>query len=252
MKNELVIDIPEVIDKDSVKKRIQSVGVKSLNIEEADRLGLFDRLSVLICAMHSLTVVEQKLYGQIDGLLALAQSKKYDIKNMCNKHQKNVEEWFRFWRLFQSDAGSEEMSKEVEDLYNQFLRWTGIPKEWNLGDPQMAKPETEPMIVIERDDKIWRLFRDVAERETTEDEEDEWGVFYADREDGNRVLRCVEREMDKSSAQMSAKRWSVNNPENLYVVCLMKRVEEKRIDVIPHKAYNAGDMVGDVKKVRKR
>ena len=252
MKNELVIPIPEVIDKDAIKAKVQRVGVRGLDIEEADRLGLFNRISVLICAMHSLTLIEQKLYSQIDELFALSHAKKHDIKQACSKYQKSVEEWFRFWREFQTEAGTQEMSRETEDLYHQFLRWTGIPENWQLGDPQEAEPETEPLIVIETDDKIWRLFRDVAERETLEEGDDEWGVFRADRKDGSRVLGCLERGMDKSAAKMSAKRLSANDPDYIYIACLMKKIVEQRIDITPHNAYKAGEMVGDIKKVRKR
>lgn len=121
-----------------------------------------------------------------------------------------------------------------------------------MGDPQEAKSETEPLIVIETEDKIWRLYRDVAEQETLEEGEDEWGVFCADREEGERVLCCAERGMDKASAMMSAKRMSANNPENIYLASLMKKVIEKRTDITPYKAYKAGETIGDVKKVRKK
>lgn len=252
MKNELIIPIPEVIDKDTVKAKVQRVGVRGLNIEEAEKLGLFNRISVLICAMHSLTLVEQKLYGQIDELFAMSNARKHDIKQACSKYQKSVDEWFRYWKEYQTEAGAHEMNKEAVELYHQFLRWTGIPEDWQLGDPQEAESETEPLIVIETEEKIWRLYRDSAEQETLEEGEDEWGVFCADRKEGNRVLCCAERGMDKASAMMSAKRMSANNPENIYLASLMKKVVEKRTDITPYKAYKAGVTVGDIKKVRKK
>ena len=64
-------------------------------------------------------------------------------------------------------------------------------------------------------------------------------------------MTCVERGMDRSSAQMSAKRMSANDPGRLYTASKLESIVEKRLEVIPYKAFLDGDMIGDVKSVIK-
>ena len=252
MKNELIIPINEIVRQDDVKNNVLHVGVKGLDTKKAEELGLFQRISTLICAMHSLYLVGHKLYGSIDYLFSLAHIKKHEIKKACVDFEKAYENWFKFWRGYQTLDGVQEMNRESEDLYRQFMRWACIPTQWKFGERQDAIPETEPLIEIESDDKVWRLYRDVAERERLEDTEQEWGVLLADREDGRRVMRCIERGMDKASAQMSAKRMSANDPENVYTASLLETIVEKRIDIIPYKAYKGGEIAGTIKSVIKK
>ena len=98
MDKELYIPIHRDIDKEAIKKRIQHVGVKGLSIENAEQLGLFSRISSLICAMHCLTKVSHDLYGQVDYLFGLAHVKKHEIKRACIEFETACDRWFKFWR----------------------------------------------------------------------------------------------------------------------------------------------------------
>ena len=144
------------------------------------------------------------------------------------------------------------MNDQGADLMEQFMRWACLPVHWELGQPQQTSGEQEPMIEIEREDQIWRLYRDVVESELMEDEEtehDEWAVFRSDRPDGKKTMTCVERGVGKADVAMVAKRMSADDPGRLYVVHKLQVIKERRLEAIPHKAFYNGEKIGDIKKV---
>lgn len=251
MKNELTIDIPEVITKEDIESTLQKVGVKGLDREKVKELGVFQRLSYLICAMHSLIAVAYKIYGSVDSLFDLMGIKRHSIKQACNRFETEYERWEHFWHEYQSDKGMQEMNKDVQDLYKQFMRWAGLPLQWNLGDEQRAKENTEPLIEIPLEDRILRLYRDAAEKET-EIIEETWAVMMSDPDsEGFKQLQSVECNLDKATAQMVAKRMSAEDHTKLYTACMVQQIKETRTEVVPYKAFMDGVTKGDIKKVRR-
>lgn len=252
MKNEVTIPLHRAIDSEYIKERIKRVGIKGLDVEKAQELGLMSRIANLLCAMHSLTMVSHRLYGEVDYLFGLARVKKHEIKAACKEFEKAYDRWYNFWRDYQTVDGVKEMNEESADLLEQFMRWAQLPVHWELGDPQEAQSDREPMIELDKGDRIWRVFRDVAESEIVGDVKEEWAVMQSDRPDGRSTMTCVCRGMDKASAMMSAKRMSSNDSGRLYTASKFETFTEKRLEVVPYKAYLDGEMVGDVKSVIKR
>ena len=62
---------------------------------------------------------------------------------------------------------------------------------------------------------------------------------------------CVERNMDKASAKMSAMRMSANDPKRLYTANKLEVIKEKRLEVVPYAAYMNGKMIGSIKSIVK-
>jgi len=248
MNNELHIPLHRAVDKEAIRKRIQHVGVKGLDIDKAEELGLMDRISNLLCAMYCLTMAAKNIYGQVDFLFGLAQAKKHEIKRACKEFEQAYERWCKFWREYQTEDSAQQMNHEAEDLVEQYMRWAGLPIRWQLGDPQDAPRETEPLIEVDGDDRIWRLYRDVAESEQIEDDEterEEWAVFSRDPDE--KTMTCVERGIGKADVQMVAKRMSAADPDRLYTANRLAVVKERRLEVIPMKAFLGGQVVGSVK-----
>lgn len=252
MSGDIVIPIHRAIDSEVVKGRIQRVGVKGLDIDKAKELGLMERISTILCAMHSLTMVSHRLYGEVNALFDMAHIKKHEIKAACNDFEKAYDRWFKFWRGYQTVDGVKQMNNESADLLEQFMRWSQIPVHWELGDSQDAVSEREPMIEIDRGDRIWRVYRDVGESEIVGDVKEEWAVMRSDRPDGKSTMTCVERGLDKSSAFMCACRMSANDKDRLYTASKFESFTEKRLEVVPFKAYLNGETIGDIKSTIKQ
>lgn len=252
MKNDIVVPIHRAIDKEAILGRMRQAGPKGLDFGKAEELGVISRISSLLCAMHSLTMAAHTLFGEAEMWFDTCKANRHEIKKACQDFEKAYDRWFRFWRSYQTTAGVQEMNSEAADLVEQFMRWAQLPVRWNLGGRQDAPRDSDPLIEIDRGDRIWRVYRDVAKSDATVDGKEEWAVMRSDKTDGRSTMTCVERGMDRSSAQMSAKRMSANEPGRLYTASKLENVVEKRLEVVPYKAYLNGDMIGDVKNVIKK
>lgn len=252
MRKEITVPIHRAIDKEAILGRMRQAGPRGLSFEKAEELGVISRISNLLCAMHSLTMTAHDLFGEVQVLFDTCNVNRHEIKKTCSVFDKAYERWFKFWREYQTVDGVHEMNSESADLMEQFMRWAQLPVHWELGQQQDAPRDTEPLIEVDRDDRIWRLYRDVAESDVTVDDKEEWAVMRSDQPDGKSTMTCVERGMDKASAKMAAKRMSVNDPERLYTACRFEWLTERRMEVIPYNAYYDGEMIGDVKSVIKK
>ena len=252
MKQKISVPIHESITSDDVKRRIKKAGMRNLSIKEAEEQGVFSRVSFLLCAMHSLTTVSYRLLGEVDMWFCDTGVKKHEIKRELNRFYGSYDKWFSFWRDYQDAAGIRDMNNDCEALYRQFMDWADLPLYWELGDEQRVKRETEPMIVIEEKDRLLNLYRDIAVKELLGEIEEEWGVMRADFSDNRYSMQCVEKGMDKASAAMCAKRMSVDDTEHMYVASCLQGIEEKRVEVVPIKAYRRGEMVGNTYNVIKK
>ena len=251
MENELIVPIHRAIDREHILGRMRQAGPKGLDFDKAEEMGVISRISNLLCAMHLLTMAAHTLFGEVEVWFDACNANRHEIKKACQDFGKAYDRWFKFWRGYQTVDGVLEMNSETADLVEQFMRWSQLPVRWEVGQPQDAPREHEPMIEIDREDRIWRVYRDVAENDTTADEQEEWAVMRSDQPNGRSTMTCVERGMDRSSAQMSAKRMSANDPGRLYTASKLESIVEKRLEVIPYKAFLDGDMIGDVKSVIK-
>jgi hypothetical protein len=140
MNNELHIPLHRAIDKEAIRKRIQHVGVKGLDIDKAEELGLMSRISNLLCAMHCLMMASNNIYGEVNALFDLAQIKKHEIKRACQEFQQAYDRWYKFWREYQTVGGVQEMNREAEDLVEQYMRWAGLPVRWEIRSAVVSSP----------------------------------------------------------------------------------------------------------------
>ena len=252
MVNEIAIPIHRVIDKEAVLARMRQACAKGFDYKKADELGVVSRIANLLCAMHALTMEALDIFDEADMWLEACRMDRREIKRALSDFRKAYDKWFAFWRSYQSVEGVREMNRELDDLREQFMRWVGMPVHWEPGQRQDIPKETEPLIEIDRGERIWRIYRDVAKSEIVGDVEEDWAVMRSGGEGGDVVMTLVERGMDKSSAQMSARRMSANDPGRLYTASRLETITERRLEVVPMKAYCEGEMIGDVKSVIKK
>ena len=66
MKHENKIDIIGGVEvAEDIKHRVQTTGVRGLDIEKATELGVFQRIANLLCVTHASVIAAYRIYGEI-------------------------------------------------------------------------------------------------------------------------------------------------------------------------------------------
>lgn len=242
-----VIEIPNGLS-EQVRAAISRAGIAGLDIEKAQELGAVDRISYMLCLMHACVSAAYRVFGQVDWMLNMLNGRKHEISKACNQYEKDFARFLNFWRQhgFQSKDGTLEMNVETELLYHQVMRWAQLPEDWKLGDAQHTEEDTDVLIKIDFPDRELKFHRTTIESEALSDVSESWCVTKFDV--NTKVQETVYCNMDKSSAQMSAKRLSSEDGENIYTASILRTYSERRTDALPMKAYQKGGLVGKIGK----
>ena len=256
MIDEQVIEmkVSEEVQK-QVMNRITQAHIRGLDFKKASELGIFTRMSLLLCGMHSLSVTAYKLYGGVNYLLEiLGADKKHDIRVACNRFQNAVDDYMNFWTRYYSNNCNavKEMNDETEELYHQFMKWAQLPESWALGEPQNTPDDTDAMLQVVEDssDRVLRFHRSVVESEVVSGIKESWMVTRFNRRTHQQL--SVEEDLDKASAQMIAKRLSAEDPENIYTASCVREYTQRVTEVLPNKAFKGNKTVGTIRKVFKK
>lgn len=249
MKDEKVINLPEAVEVESdVQQRIHTVGVRGLDENKAKELGVFQRISYLLCACHATVMAAYRIYGGVDYLMGELNARRNEISREMNLFDKAFDRFVKFWTKYYAHGKSgKEVMFESERLFKQIMRWMQIPEGWQFGEPQRTHDDTEVFISFTLpDDSEGRVFtvRRASTNTQIVDDSESWGVFVMDRE--MKSQNSVYTNMDKASAMMVAKRLSDENKDNIYTAALMHDVVEKRTDVLPAKTFFQGKTIGKV------
>ena len=118
----------EIVSQD-IEKRIKTTGVKGLDIEQAKKLGVFQRISNLLCVAHASIVAAYRIYGGVDYLIDQLRARKNEIAKEMNLFDKSFERFSRFWSDYYADGKSgKEVSAETENLYHKIMDWMEMPE----------------------------------------------------------------------------------------------------------------------------
>lgn len=255
MKDEQVIEM-RVSDeaRKQVMNRITRAHVKGLDIDKAQELGVFQRMSLLLCGMHSLNAAAYRVFGGVEYLLGLlGADKKHEIRVACNQFQIAFDNYMQFWSRYYSNNGDavKEMNGEVEELYHQFMKWAQLPESWALGEPQNLPDDTDIMLQIteEGNDKVLRFHKSNLKADVVGDIKESWMVTKYNRSKRQQV--SVEEGLDKASSMMIAKRFSAEDPENIYTASCVREYTQEIMEVLPMKAFKGNKTIGSVRKVFK-
>lgn len=230
---------------ESVTKRIATTGVRGLSFEKANELGLFTRISLLLTAMHMSSVASYKVYKQVEDLLDAFGGRRNDIAKACNDFNKAMEKFENFWTdYYKKNETLSNVDYEVSCMYDNILRWSGIPKKWTLGEEQTIKEKSvDSSIVIDNGDTLLRMSSSVINEENVEYKES-WSVTKYDVD--TRAQTTVHSDMDKTSAMMVAKRLSAEDEHNIYTASRILDVVKKETVVTPIKAFQANNTIGKI------
>lgn len=237
--------IPASVIEDDIEKKIRTVGVKGLDFEKAKELGFFTRISHLLCATHAAVMAAYRIYGGVDYMLSEFGGRKNEINREMNTFEKSFEKFIRFWTDYYAHGGAgREVNEETELLYRRIMEWAQLPFTWNLGDPQRVEDDgLDVAIRVDIDDDKQYTFRTTTiEGDIVGAAEESWCVTKYDTLEHKQTT--VEERMDKASAMMVAKRLSHDDPNNIYTASIVRDYMEKKIDIVPFKAYKANETVG--------
>lgn len=234
---------------DDIQHRIMTTGVRGLDYEKARELGVFQRISNLLCVAHVSIMAAYRVYGGVDYLIDQLHARKNEIAKEMNKFDKAFDRFVKFWTDYYSSGKSgKEVNFEVENLYHHIMGWMQMPETWQLGEPQRTEFAEDLAIKIDiPNDKVLTFYKAEMDNEIKECKE-QWGVLCYNTQTNEQ--RVVNTNMDKSSAFMVAKRLSDENKDNIYTACNIRDVIESKTEIVPYKAYKANETIGKITNVK--
>lgn len=236
---------------DDVEKRLKTTGVKGLDFEQAKKLGVFTRISNLLCVVHASIMAAYRVYGGVEVLMEDLHGRKNEIAREMNKFEKDFERFVRFWTGYYAHGTvGREVGEETETLFRHIMEWAQLPYQWNLGDKQRVEDNgTDVAIRLNVGDRQYTFRTTTLKEETLGDGDESWCVSKYDTKEHKQTI--VEENMDKASAMMVAKRFSGDDKANIYTACMVHETMERKTVVTPYKAYVANETVGRVTKLFK-
>ncbi len=223
------------VEKD-VERRIKNVGVRGLRIDVAKEMGVFNRISMMLCVMHASVAAAYRAFGNIEALIDSFGGKKNDIAKACSDFHKSYEKWLKFWSNYYADENSVgSINNETEALYHEIMRWAQVPEVWHLGDDQRLHDDTDVVIKIEDVfDSVLKFYQCTIDKNVNTVDES-WCVMKYDTHLQKQY--CIETDVDKSSALMIAKRMSADDPSNVYVTSQVIDIEKEETVITPFKTF---------------
>ena len=228
---------------DDIQHRIKTTGVRGLDYEKAQELGVFQRIANLLCVTHASIMAAYRVYGGVDYLIDQLNARKNEIAREMNLFDKAFDRFVKFWTGYYAHGKSgREVNFEMENLYHKIMEWMQMPENWQFGEPQRTEPKEDACIRVDLPNERVFTFHKTSLNEETLESKETWGVFCYDPKTNKQT--SINVNMDKASAMMVAKRLSSENPDCIYSASIIRDVVEKRIEVVPFKAYMANKTVG--------
>lgn len=232
---------------EDIYKKVRTTGVRGLDIEKAKELGLFNRMSNTLCAVHATIVAAYRIYGDVDYLISEFGGRKNEIAKAMNDYEKAFDKFFKFWTEYYIDnAAGKDMIADSENLYHRIMEWSDLPENWQLGDEQRIKRKNFAIKIDDNDDVLY-FHKGIIESEPIGDVEETWCVTKFDKLEHKQTT--IHIDMDKASALMAAKRLSADDTENIYTAAIVRKTVERKETVIPFKAFRNNKTIGSLKSV---
>lgn len=226
-----------------IKNKVRTTGVRGLDFEKAQELGVFQRIANLLCVTHASIMAAYRIYGGVDYLIDQLQARKNEIAFEMNKFDKAFDHFVNFWTGYYAHGKSgAEVNFETENLYHKIMEWMQMPETWELGGEQRTESKDDVCIRVDLPNERLFTFHKTSIDEEILESKESWGVLCYDPNTNKQT--SVNTGMDKSSAMMVAKRLSDENKDCIYTAALIRDVVEKRTEVLPFKAYINNETVG--------
>lgn len=228
---------------DDVKNKVRTTGVRGLDFEKAQELGVFQRIANLLCVTHASIMAAYRIYGGVDYLIDQLNARKNEIAREMNTFDKAFDRFVKFWTGYYAHGKSgKEVNFETENLYHKIMSWMQMPESWQFGEAQRTEPSEDVCIKIDLPNERVFTFHKTQLNEEIVESKESWGVLCYNPNTNTQT--SVNVGMDKGSAMMVAKRLSDENKDCIYTAAIIRDVVEKRTEILPYKAYIANETAG--------
>lgn len=252
MRNELIELVGSVDVAEDVQNRFKTVGVRGLDFERAKELGLFQRISNLLCASHASIMAAYRIYGGAATIINDMGARRNDISKAMNEFERAFMRFVGFWTDYYAHGGAgKEVNEESEALFRNIMDWAQLPKQWSLGDKQRTDDDYpfDTALVINVRGKQYTFRTSVLSEDTVGKTKESWCVTRYDV--NGHIQSTVSQDMDKASAMMVAKRLSREDSDNIYTASVVRDYVQDKSEIIPFRAYMANETVGRITKTQK-
>ena len=163
---------------DDIIKRLKTTGVRGLDFEKAKELGVFTRISNLLCATHASIMAAYRIYGGVDFLMDELHGRKNEIAREMNAFDKAFERFVKFWTgYYAHGTAGQEVNEETETLFRHIMEWAQLPYQWELGDPQRVDDNgTDVAIRINTPEKQLTFRTTTVKEEVVGEGDESWCV----------------------------------------------------------------------------
>lgn len=235
---------------EDVEKKIRVVGVRGLDFQKARELGLFNRISNILCATHASIMAAYRIYGGASSVMNDFGARKNIIAKAMGDFEKSFMRFVSFWTdYYASGTSGMEVNMESENLYHRIMEWAQLPEQWQLGDEQRTEYDSDIAMRVEVDGKTMYFKRTTVSSEESDCSNESWCVTKYDV--NSSVQETVNTDMDKASAMMVAKRLSEEDAQHIYTASVINTIEEKKEVLTPFKAYTGGQTIGKLVGINK-
>ena len=237
------------IEKD-VMKKVRNVGVKGMDVEKAKELGFFERISNLLCASHCGVMAAYRIYNGASSIISEFGARRNDIAKAMNEYEKAFMKFVSFWTDYYANGESGvDVNYASENLYRRMMKWSCLPEQWRLGDPQRTESEGCTAMKVVIGDSTYYFNTTSVESESEDCGNEYWCVTKCSLNEEKQ--ETVNTGMDKASAIMVAKRLSSEDNESIYTASVVHELKETKTVVTPFRAFMNNETIGNITTVER-
>lgn len=108
---------------EGIKNKVKTTGVRGLNADEANKLGVFARMSNLLCVTHVTVMAAYRVFGEFDYLVDKLHARKNEINHEMNLFDKAIDRFIKFWTNYYAHG---KLTKKALEKIRNYKEHLGI------------------------------------------------------------------------------------------------------------------------------
>lgn len=134
------------------------INVKKKAVDKALQIGVIDRLNTLLSGAYLLNSVASVLIGKSEVLLEGHGLMMGELKFLHNNVNRAMDKYTRDFASLSKKEKQRDWMRDVDALYDLFMRWQNIPMQWEPGEPYFTE-NPQPILIFPEPGEggtIWR------------------------------------------------------------------------------------------------